>query len=676
VQPPPPTRRDEVVDVLHGVEVPDPYRWLEDGDRPDVVVWAEQQNERTREALDARPDRARWHERLVALLGAPVVTSPRVAGTRLFTLERTGGAPQHVLVMRSSVDRDEPPRTLLDPAALADDGTAAIDWFHPSHDGRLVAYGCSQGGDERSILRVLDVETGEHLADEIPDTRAASVGWWPDGSGFLYTRYPAGDEYHRTVHRHRLGDDWSADPVLFDDLPTPESWPDVTVSHDGAWVIVHVLVGWDRVDVHLMETATGQWSTVVHGEQAMSAFHVHQGRLIGTTTLGALRGRVVTAPFDDPAAWTTIVEEGDGVIDGVTCTREALLVASSRSAVARLDHHLLDGALVGPVELPELGSFAGISCSPDDVYAVCSLESFTRPASLLRWTPESGLVEWGSASAALPFDPSAFRVTHETYRSADGTPIGLFVVQRADLAPDAATPCILTGYGGFAIAETPVYSALVAAWCEMGGVFAVAGLRGGYEEGEAWHHAGRREHKQNVFDDFHAAAEHLVATGRTSPDRLALRGGSNGGLLVGAALTQRPELARAVHCAVPLLDMVRYPQFLIARLWTDEYGDPDVADEFAWLWAYSPYHRVQPGTCYPAVLFTCAESDSRVDPLHARKMAAALQQATGCQDDRPILLRQESRAGHGVGKPLGKQADEAADVLAFLAWQLDGPSPP
>jgi prolyl oligopeptidase len=329
---------------------------------------------------------------------------------------------------------------------------------------------------------------------------------------------------------------------------------------------------------------------------------------------------------------------------------------------------------VGEVTLPVPGTLGGADGSDAQAVGFVTLESFTQPAEVLRWTPREGLVAWGS-SVALPIDPDGFVVARETYRSVDGTPIGLFLVHRRDVAPGPDTPCILNGYGGFAVTETPVWSAFVAAWCEAGGLFALAGLRGGYEEGEAWHQAGRREHKQNVFDDFHAAADHLVATGRTSRERLAVRGGSNGGLLVGAALTQRPDLVRAVHCAVPLLDMVRFPQFLIARLWTDEYGDPDVAEEFGWLHAYSPYHQVTPGTCYPATLFTCAEGDSRVDPLHARKMAAHLQHASACQDERPVLLAQESRAGHGVGKPLGKQADEAADVLAFFGWQLGGPDP-
>jgi prolyl oligopeptidase len=267
-------------------------------------------------------------------------------------------------------------------------------------------------------------------------------------------------------------------------------------------------------------------------------------------------------------------------------------------------------------------------------------------------------------------DPAGFVVSIDRYPSLDGTEIGLFLVHAAGADVGPQTRCILNGYGGFAIASTPAWSPAIASWCEQGGLYAIAGLRGGYEEGEEWHHAGRRANKQNVFDDFVAAADWLVQRGLTSREHLALRGGSNGGLLVGAALTQRPDMARAVHCAVPLLDMVRYSRFLIARLWTDEYGDPNVPEEFEWLRAYSPYHRVVRGTCYPAVLFTAAEGDTRVDPLHARKMTAALQWASACQGDRPILFRQEGRAGHGVGKPLRKQADELADVFAFLDWAL------
>ncbi len=604
----------------------------------------------------------------------------KVRGERLFALERAAGAEQAALVLRSAVDARQPPRPLVDPTDLAGpatDAAAAIDWFEPSPDGTYVAFGVSEGGTEQSVLRVLDVERGELLADEIPRTRAATIAWTPDERAFWYTRYPEDDEYHRTVHFHRLGDDWHADTVAWDALVTPHAWPDVQSSPDGRYLLVEVMEGWGRIAAHLLDTSTGVWTAVVEGIGAISSFTFAGDRLVGTTTLDAPRGRVVAAALADPgvAHWTTIVPEGPATLGRpVVCGDELIVVATER-AVDRVERYTWDGAPLGT--LPGLGTVAvtALTARHDESHAFVVPAGFTSPPSIHRWTPHEGLTPWGPPPETPLTAVPDLRVSQERYPSLDGTPIGLFLIHRADVEPSAQTPAILNGYGGFAITETPVWSPLIAAWCAAGGVYAIAGLRGGHEEGEAWHEAGRRQHKQNVFDDFHAGADWLVATGRTSRERLAIAGGSNGGLLVGAALTQRPDLCRAVWCAVPLLDMVRFPQFLIARLWTDEYGDPDVAEEFGWLWAYSPYHRVVDGTCYPAVLLTTAEGDSRVDPLHARKMAARLQAAAACQQERPVLLFQEGRAGHGVGKPVSKRADEAADVLTFFSWQLGGLAP-
>jgi prolyl oligopeptidase len=514
--------------------------------------------------------------------------------------------------------------------------------------------------------------------DEIPDTRAASVAWFPGGGSFRYARYPEGDQYNRRIYHHELGRTWADDELVWDDTATPETWADVAMSPDGRFTLVTALVGWSQTDLHLRDEATGEWRTLIGGVEAMTQARFDGERLLAVTTLDAPRGRVVSIPLGAAApaeAWETLVPEGVGVIQHAEPVAGGILVVTTVAAAARITHHSPDGSLVGEVALPELCSVVGIDGARDATSAFVQLEGFTRPASLFRWDESGGLIahgamEAGGAGGHEPVLTVDFAVSQERYRSGDGTDVGLFLVHRADEDPDTDTPCILTGYGGFAIAETPAWSPTIAAWAEAGGLFAVAGLRGGYEEGEAWHQAGRRESKQNVFDDFHAAADHLVATRRTARDRLAIRGGSNGGLLVGAALTQRPDLCRAVHCAVPLLDMVRYPEFLIARLWTDEYGDPQKAEELGWLLGYSPYHHVREGACYPAVLLTTAEGDSRVDPLHARKMAAALQWASGCQHERPILLHQETRAGHGQGKPLHKQADELADVLSFFTWQL------
>jgi prolyl oligopeptidase len=595
----------------------------------------------------------------------------------VFSLDRWGDHDQAVLVTRP-LDGAGPhePTIVLDPTALRSaggDDTVAIDWYHPSRDGRLLAYGTSASGDERSTLRILDLHTGEHLAEEIPHTRAASLGWLPDGSGFAYTRYAGGGDYDRHVFWHRIGDRWEDDAVLFADLPDPTAWPDVSVSRDGRWALLHVELGWSRVDVHLVDVASGERRTVIEGEEAVSWFSVdvERGRLVGQTTRGAGRGRVVAVDLDgplDPDGWAELVAEGDGVIEAVAITSGSLLVASTRRAVTTLTRHAPDGALVEPVALPELGSLAGLSGRHDADEAVLSLTSFTRPATLFRWSAAGGLTRWSDLPGGP--DPDGFAVEQVTYPSTDGTDIAMFLIRAAGDDGTGAAPTILTGYGGFAITMSPAYSPLAAALAEEGGRYAVACIRGGAEEGEDWHRAGMREHKQQVFDDFHAAADWLVAQGITTREQLAVRGGSNGGLLMGAAITQRPDLCAAVVCAVPLLDMVRFHLFLIAKLWIPEYGDPDVAEELAWLHAYSPYHHVVDGTCYPSVLIETGEEDSRVDPAHARKFAARLQAATSCGEERPVLVRIEAKAGHGVGKPAGRQADELADVLSFVLWQL------
>jgi prolyl oligopeptidase len=671
---PPATRREDVVDVLHGIEVADPYRWLEDGDAAEVTRWVAAQNAYTRQALDARPDRPWWHERLVALMQLPVVLAAQVRGDHLLCLERPAGAEQFLLTRRSAVSPDTEPVVLLDPAAGVADAANAIDWFEASNDGSLVAVGTSEGGTENSVLRVLDTAEGRDLGEAIPNTRACSVAWEPDGSGFAYTRYPEGDEYHRTVHYHLLGADWRDDPVVWAEHPDPQAWPDVTMSPDGLRLLVHVLVGWARYDVHLLDRPSGEWSTLIGGVEATSEFHFAADgeSLVGVTTLDAPKGRLVRVPFGttDPTRWETLVPEGDAVLSRPTVGGDEVLAVSTRRALDRIVRFGADGSSRGSIEgVGDVVAIVALTADRDTGRAFAVVDSFDSPTAVWRVDPGKTSLRWFPAGADVETVPS-LSVRQVTYSSADGTSIGLFLIHRDDVAPGPDVPLILNGYGGFAITETPVWSPQIAAWCIAGGVYAIAGLRGGLEEGEDWHLAGRREHKRNVFDDFHAAADWLVGEGMAERARLAILGRSNGGLLVGASLTQRPDLCRAVWCGVPLLDMVRFPQFLIARLWTDEYGDPDVPEEFAWLHAYSPYHHVVAGTDYPATLFSTAEGDTRVDPLHARKMAALLQAASTGQDEHPILLYQEGRAGHGVGKPVAKRADELADGLTFLAWQV------
>ncbi|HEX2119681.1 MAG TPA: prolyl oligopeptidase family serine peptidase, partial [Acidimicrobiales bacterium] len=425
-----------------------------------------------------------------------------------------------------------------------------------------------------------------------------------------------------------------------------------------------------------MDRETGLRTVVVEREEATTWCQVVGDRLYAVTNLGAPRGRVVSASLDRPQAehWTTVVPESSAVIDTAVVAGGRLVVASAEHAVSRLHHYDLEGGDATEISLPELGSLGALDADPAAERAFFTFTSFARPSGLWRWTPGADVEPWTRFPS--PVDSDAFAVEQVFYRSTDGTDVPMFLVRSAGTDPSPETHTLLTAYGGFAIANTPGYSAGTVAFCEAGGVWAVAGIRGGGEYGEDWHRAGMLGNKQQSFDDFYAAADWLVDHGRTSRSRLAIRGGSNGGLLVGAALTQRPDLCRAAVCSVPLLDMLRYHRFLIGALWIPEYGDPDDPEQWKILAAYSPYHHVQDGTAYPATLITTAEADSRVDPMHARKFAARLQTATATPEERPVLVRIETRAGHGVGKPAWKQADEAADVYAFLEWQLGVEGPP
>jgi prolyl oligopeptidase len=656
---------------------------LEDGSSDEVRAWTTAQNDRTRAVLDAVPARGRFRARLAELTQAGTATSPSVRGDRLFTVDRWGGRDRAALVVRSIADPgDGPGRVLLDPADAAGETTSAIDWFEPSPDGELVAFGTSTGGDERSTLRVLDVATGALRADELPHTRAASVAWLPDSSGFAYTRYPdpaeVGDAeagYHRTVWWHELGAAAADDTPCFTDLPDKEAWPEVTLSSDGRWLVVHLERGWSQTDVHLLDRATSTWTTVIEGVEATTWLRADEdrNRLVGVTTLDAPKGRLVAVPLaqPQPAHWTDLVAEGDDVLTSFAITGRDLLVLRTRAGVSSLQHHEAEGEHLDSIE-DVTGGLAAVTAlashpSAPGLVAVAHT-SFTRPDTVTRWQPDAAPLEL----TRLPRPSLATTtVSQVRYPSTDGVSVPMLLVHETTTPIDPGTPTLLTGYGGFNITETPAWSPFLATWCELGGQVAVPGIRGGGEEGEAWHQAGMRANKPQVFADFESAADWLVDQGRTSRDRLAIRGGSNGGLLVAACATRRPDLCRAVVCDVPLADMVRFPRFLIARLWIPEYGDPDVPEELAWLHAYSPYHQVVDDTCYPATLVTTGEEDSRVDPCHARKLAARLQSATSCGDEHPVLLRVEAAAGHGQGKPATKQIEERADVLAFLAQQLD-----
>jgi prolyl oligopeptidase len=578
---------------------------------------------------------------------------------------------------------------LLDPNTLAADGTVALDWWYPSRDGKLVAYGLSKDGNEQSTLHVREVAGGKDRPDVIGRTRACSLTWLPDGSGFYYTRYPAaakrGEEnYNRRVFFHRLGDDPAGDAEVFGDGRAKEDWPNVSLSPDGRWLVVTVQQGWARAEVYFKDrTRDGATFTpLIEGVNALftvvprnEGFYVH-------TNDGAPRYRVFRADPLKPARadWKEIIAEGPDVLEGVAVIGDCVLGQFLHKSSARLRLFDRDGRPLTPnpspsrgegsdgeVKLPMLGSLTGLGGEWDGDEAFFGFQSFTLPQTVYRIDLKTGRpAVWEQVKADIDF--SAYQVEQVSYRSKDGTAVTMFLAHKKELKPDGKTPTLLHGYGGFNVSLTPSFNATRFLFLERGGVLAVANLRGGGEQGEEWHRAGMLARKQNVFDDFLAAAEWLIDHRTTDRDHLAIQGGSNGGLLVGAALTQRPDLFRAAVCQVPLLDMVRYHRFLIARLWIPEYGSAENEQDFRWLYAYSPYHRVKDGTKYPAVLLATAEADSRVDALHARKMAARLQAATA--SDRPVLLRLEPKAGHGAGKPRGKLLEELTDTWSFLFWQL------
>jgi prolyl oligopeptidase len=678
---PPRARSEDVVDVLHGVAVADPYRWLEDADSAETRAWVDAQNAFTRAALDAVPGREAIHARLDSLLTTGSVGTPVLRGARYFYQRRGGRLDQPVLVVRDGPDGSE--RSVVDPNALSARGIVALDWWYPSDDGRLLAYGVSEGGTELSTLHVLDVDRAtEHDSEPIPHTRAASVAWLPDSSGFYCTRYPLpgtvpdGEEmYHRHVFLHALGQDWRQDPEIFGAGRAREDWPSLNLSHSGRWLIVEVQQGWVRSEVYALDQQHPDrgFITIHAGVDARATTEFAGDRLLLLTNEDASNYALYEVDPERPqrANWRVVLaERSDHVLIGVHAAAGRLVADEMHNASSLVRLYDLDGALQTEVRLPSIGTVTGIGGEWSGERIALGFTSFAEPPTAYRVDPATGRAEVFIQGELPPgFDASRYEVHQEWYSSRDGTRISMFVIHRRGLER-GNNPTLLTGYGGFNVSRTPQFVAALPLWLDAGGVYALPNLRGGGEYGEAWHQAGILGNKQNVFDDFIAAAEWLIANGYTTPDRLAISGGSNGGLLVGAALTQRPDLFRAVVCQVPLLDMLRYQNLRIARLWIPEYGSAEDADEFRWLYSYSPYHQVSAGRSYPATFLLTAEGDSRVDPMHARKMAARLQSST-TSVECPILLRVETAAGHGQGKPRSKQVEEATDIWSFLFSQLN-----
>jgi len=679
-----PTRTVEQVDVLHGVAVADPYRWLEADVRADseVAAWVRAQDQRARRHLGRIEARDRLHERLAAAWDFERRSAPERHGGHLYSWLQSGLEPQARLVRREGT-RDV---TVLDPNTFSEDGTVAFAAGAFSRDGAHLAYGLSSAGSDWSTWHVLDLATLAPLPDVLEGLNWGGVAWLPDGSGFFYTRYevPADGRFVAVttdpkVCFHALGTPQSQDIVVHARPDRPTLTFEPLVSDDGRWL---VLVAWESgshnlVHVFDLENASAEPLRLVDAFVASYTYvgNTPDGALVFTTNHEAPNGRVVAVdPRVDPPVWRELLPERAARLEGADEVGGQLLVrylVDAASAVERFAFDGADGAALrslGQVALPGPGTAAGFEGHSDATETWFQFESFTVPPSSYRLDLATGAVEV-DAAPDLDVRPQDYVVEQVEVASKDGTLVPMYVCRRRDVELDGERPTLLYGYGGFDIALTPEFSIARLVWLDLGGVYAQPSLRGGGEFGAAWHRAGTRTRKQNVFDDFIASAEWLVASGYTTPQRLAIQGGSNGGLLVGACLVQRPDLFGACLPAVGVLDMLRFHLFTAGRFWVDDYGSVDDPTEFAALRAYSPYHNVVDGVAYPATLITTADTDDRVVPAHSFKFAARLQAAQG--GDAPILLRVESAAGHGAGKPTAKRIAEAADVFAFLVEQLD-----
>lgn len=664
---PPASRTDAARDTLHGVVIEDPYRWLEDKDAPETRAWVAAQMAHTMARLGEVPGRDEVKQAIGRYARLESRGQPTVRAGRLFFIARGEGQQQGALVMR--VGAGGPDRVLVDPNPLSPDHTTSVSLLDVSRDGRLVAYGLRKGGEDELEVHLLDPDTGKELPGGLPKARYFGFTIDPARRGAWFGRWePRGSR----VWYHRFGDAAGGSKLVFGEGLGPAEIPSPNLSDNGRWLLVSVSVGsaGDETRVYLREAAgDGPFVSVTDTLRAKVSAQFAGDTLLLETNWNAPNRRVMAVAAREPALknWRELVpERPDAVIARTSAVAGRLVVGYLRNVQSEIVVHGRDGTRQGAIALPGPGTASTPSGEWTGSEAYYSFSSFNRPPTLYRHDFASGAsAEWWRSPA--DFDTDRFVVRQVWATSRDGARVPMFVAQRTEMTYDGSHPVLMSGYGGFNVSQAARWSSTVAAWLDMGGVYVLTNLRGGSEFGEAWHRAGMRDRKQNTFDDFIACAEWLVAQGYCTSAKLAIMGNSNGGLLVGAAMTQRPELFGAVVCQVPLLDMLRYQRFLVARFWVPEYGSAEDPEQFRWLRAYSPYHRLVPGTAYPPVMFVTGDSDTRVDPLHARKMAARMQALGG---PNPVLLHYDVASGHAGGKSVDRSIDDTADVLQFLRWQL------
>lgn len=666
-------REAGVVETIHGMEVADPYRALEE-DNAATWSWVDAQTAHTLAYFETHANAERATQ-IEALLSIGYFGDVALAGDRVFFTKREGDAEQPTLYVDDGTDAG--PRVLVDPNTLGE--RIAIDWFFPSPGGTYVAYGLSSDGSEESTLYVLECETGQNLTEEIPQTKWVDLSWLNDETGFYYTRYPLPSEpdyeaenensYNRHLFFHALGSAYVDDPLVFRS-PDPTDFVSPEVSDDDAFVVVAVFKSWSQSDLYVIDRQQpeGEPTPVVVGDDYLLWGRINDDQLYLFSNQDHSRGRILRAPLEtmtDVSTWAEIISEGDGTIESFVFAGETLLVYAIEDISARLKLYAHDGTPLGEIELPTAGNVGAVGASHDSERIVFLFDSFFHPPTAYSY--DAGVVtELDTVSA--DFDRDAFQLRRETVTSADGTEVNLFLVHRADMAWDGNQAVLLNGYGGFNVSMTPGFQRNVLYWLAQGGVFAVANIRGGGEFGEEWHRDGMLENKTHTFEDFEAAIRWLTESGLSSPERIAIVGGSNGGLLMGAMLTRCPDAFRAAVSSVGLYDMVRFSQFPPAEIWMGEYGDPSIAEEFATLLEYSPYHNVVEGTAYPAVLVLTADHDNRVSWQHSTKFAAYLQDATSSPN--VVLFFMDRGTGHGAGTGVSDIVEEYVQRYTFIETEL------
>ncbi len=662
---PPPTKAVPVTETLHGVTITDPYRWLEDQNSPETRSWLAAQNAYTRAYLERIPGRDELKQRLTAIGRVDAVGLPAVRGGRYFFTRRLANENRNSICMRPGFEgKDE---VLVDSSTVGDE-THSINLMGVSEDGKLILYGVRRGGEDEVEVRLLDLDKRELLPFRLPRARYMGVSLKHDRSGLFYSRYVSGQGAR--VYYHAMAGS-AADREIFGSQYGPEGLISAGLTEDGRYLVIGVAFGVPprRTEIYVKDVAAdGEIRPIVREDGEFRPFLETEGRLFVYTNSKALNRRILAIDLARPARdqWTEVVPESEWPIQGVSAVGGRLFVEYLENVKTRVKQYSAAGKYLGDLKLPGIGSVSGIAGRWKEDEAFFSYASFVELGTEYRYRVSSARQDlWFRPN--LPIVADNFEVKQVWYESRDKTHVPMFLVYKRGLALDGNRPVYLTGYGGFNLSETPAFSRAAVIWAELGGVFALPNLRGGGEFGEKWHRAGMFENKQNVFDDFVGAAEWLVANHYTKPGRIAIQGGSNGGLLVGAAFTQHPELFGAVVCSIPLLDMLRYQKFKVGSYWVTEYGSADDPKQFPHIYKYSPYQNVREGVRYPAIMFVSGDSDTRVDPLHARKMAALMQASTG--SGRPIYLDYDTNGGHSGGKPISAQIEEWTDWMSFLLDQ-------